>query len=44
MKTLVESLQRLYKAEKVKKEQLDALLASKKITKEEYEFITTREG
>ena len=38
MRTLVESLKRLY-PEKVTKEKIDALLADKKIKQEEYDYI-----
>ncbi|MEQ4485278.1 hypothetical protein [Cohnella silvisoli] len=42
MRTLVESLKRLYNADppKVTIEKLDALLAEGKITQAEYEYIT----
>jgi hypothetical protein len=40
MSTLVESLKRLYTAEKITLEKLNALLASTKIKQEEYEYIT----
>lgn len=39
MNTFIESLQRLYKTEKINKAKLDALLASGKINKQEYEYI-----
>lgn len=41
MDLIIESLWRLYHAGTIKKEKIDALLANKKITKEEYEFILT---
>lgn len=43
MRTFIESLQRLYKVEKIDKEKLDALVASNKITKEEYYYILGKE-
>lgn len=39
MRTFVESLYRLYRAERITKEQLDKLLSDKRITKEEYDYI-----
>lgn len=39
MSTFVESLQRLYSMTRIDKEKVDALLASNKITKAEYEYI-----
>ena len=39
MSQLVESLRRLYGACKINREKLDALLASNKITQQEYEYI-----
>ena len=38
MRTLVESLKRLY-PEKVTKEKIDTLLTDKKITQEEHDYI-----
>lgn len=39
MNQFVESLCRLYKAEKIEKNKLDILLSSKKINQQEYEYI-----
>ena len=39
MSQFVESLCRLYKAEKIEKSKLDILLSSKKINQQEYEYI-----
>lgn len=39
MSTLVESWRRLYKSDKITKEQLDIRLADGKITQEEYDYI-----
>lgn len=39
MSTFIESLRRLYQMEKINKEKLDDFLTSKKITKEEYDYI-----
>lgn len=39
MSQFVESLCRLYKAEKIEKDKLDVLLSSNKINKQEYEYI-----
>ena len=39
MNQFVESLCRLYKADKVDKKKLDELLSSKKINKQEYDYI-----
>ena len=39
MTQFIESLWRLYKEEKVSDEMLKKLLASKKITKQEYEYV-----
>ena len=39
MSQFVESLYRLYGTNKINKEKLDVLLASKKITPQEYEYI-----
>lgn len=39
MSQFVESLYRLYNTNKINKEKLDALLASNKITQQEYEYI-----
>lgn len=39
MNQFVESLARLYKADKVDNKKLDELFASKKINKQEYEYI-----
>ena len=39
MKQLVESLRRLYGADKINKNQLDKLLMSKKINQQEYDYI-----
>ncbi len=39
MNQFVESLSRLYKVDKIDDKKLDELLTSKKITKQEYEYI-----
>jgi len=39
MTQFVESLRRLYKMEKIDKKKLNALLASKKINTQEYEYV-----
>lgn len=39
MTLFVESLYRLYKNKQVKKEKIDEFLSSKKITKQEYDYI-----
>ena len=39
MNNFVESLRRLYNAEKVNKDKLDELLSSNKINEQEYEYI-----
>ena len=39
MTLFVESLARLYKNKQVKKEKIDELLSSKKITQQEYDYI-----
>ena len=39
MNQFVESLFRLYKAEKINEAKLDELLSSKKITRQEYDYI-----
>ena len=39
MTLFVESLYRLYKNKQVKKEKIDELLSSKKITQQEYDYI-----
>jgi hypothetical protein len=39
MTQFIESLQRLYRDDKVSKETLDKFLASQKINKQEYEYI-----
>lgn len=39
MNQFVESLHRLYKIDKIDKQKLDALLASKKINTQEYEYV-----
>lgn len=39
MSQFVESLYRLYKADKINKIKLDELLSSKKINKQEYDYI-----
>lgn len=39
MSQFIESLYRLYQIEKVNKAKIDALLTSKKITKQEYDYI-----
>ncbi len=39
MNQFIESLKRLYEKEQVRKEWLDKLLASKKITEQEYDYI-----
>lgn len=41
MNQFVESLRRLYCEQKVARITLDALLASKKITQQEYDYITS---
>lgn len=41
MDLIIESLWRLYHVGMIKKEKIDALLANKKITQKEYEFILT---
>ena len=44
MSLFVESLCRLYKANKINKNKLDALLASKKINQQEYDYIIIAES
>ena len=44
MSQFIESLCRLYKAEKINRVKLDALLASKKINQQEYDYIITAEN
>lgn len=39
MTQFVESLYRLYKDNRIKKDKIDALLSSKKITQQEYDYI-----
>ena len=39
MNQFVESLTRLYQTDRIDNQKLDALLASKKITKQEYDYI-----
>lgn len=39
MNQFIESLARLYQADKINKNKLDALLASQKINKQEYDYI-----
>ena len=41
MSMFVDSLARLYATNRITKSKLDALLASKKITKQEYDYITS---
>lgn len=41
MNQFVESLYRLYKVNKIDKKKLGALLASKKINKQEYDYIVS---
>lgn len=44
MSQFVESLYRLYLNNKINKEKIDALLASKKINQQEYDYILTAES
>lgn len=41
MNQFIESLARLYKVDKIDNKKLDILLASKKITKQEYDYIVS---
>ena len=41
MTQFIESLRRLYNTDKIQKEKLDTLLASKKITQQDYNYILT---
>lgn len=43
MTLFVESLYRLYKNKQVKKEKINELFASKKITQQEYDYIISAE-
>ncbi len=42
MRTLVESLKRLYQADSVTMQKLDSMLSGDKITQEEYNYITAQ--
>lgn len=42
MRQFVESLARLYKAGKISQEHLNKMLRDKKISQEEYKFITSK--
>lgn len=44
MNQFVESLNRLYRIEKIDKDKLDALLASKKINQQEYDYIVSAQN
>lgn len=44
MNPFVESLWRLYRDGKISKQKLDALLASKKINKQEYDYIISAQN
>lgn len=44
MSQFVESLYRLYRDKRINKEKLDALLASKKISQQEHDYVMTAEN
>ena len=44
MNQFVESIKRLYIIEKINKDKLDELLASKKINQQEYDYIISAEN